>query len=194
MPAALSAVAAMACALASARRLAFAVAPTPLDPALLGRSLEDDRGFALARSLGEVLAGGGLAWEGDLFAAWVEPSRPLREARLGEQLTELDGLVRRWARVPRVCASVSTSVGFLLATVAVLHGLGGPLQPADGSGAPQGVLLSAVDALALGIAGASFCLAVHVRAGRAVRARLAGADHLVARLQALRPLAGPLPV
>jgi hypothetical protein len=47
------------------------------------------------------------------------------------------------------------------------------------------MLVSALDALAIGIAGTSFCIAVHLRARRVVRERLAATDRLVDRLEGL---------
>jgi hypothetical protein len=58
-------------------------------------------------------------------------------------------------------------------------------SPADGA-----VLLSALDALAVGIAGTSFCVAAHLRARRVVRERLAGDERLIGRLQALAAESG----
>ena len=46
-------------------------------------------------------------------------SGPARVALVNEQLAELDYLAQRWERVPRVCASISTSFGFLLAFATV---------------------------------------------------------------------------
>jgi hypothetical protein len=182
--AALSAAVATLCVLASARRLAWAVAPTPLDPTLLAAALARDPAGSAARLAALQVATAddpGLAWERALLAAGGEGRAYVRDALLGELVTELEGRSARWARVPRVCASVSTSAGFFFATITVLQGfsIGADSGPVD----ERATLFRALDAFAIGIAGGAFCGAVHVRARRAIRARLAGADALVARLR-----------
>jgi hypothetical protein len=77
-----------------------------------------------------------------------------------------------------VCASIATSTGFLFGCIALLSAL------PESSGDSVVALVPAVDALAVGIAGASFCAAAHVRCRRLVRERLAAADRLVERLEA----------
>jgi hypothetical protein len=175
----LSAIVAVGCVLASARRLGWAVAPTAFDPAVLTDALRD-KGGAAWRALREaVVATPNLGWERDLFEALGAADEDVRVALLNEQLLELDWLARRWARVPRVCASIATSAGFLFASVALLRGLAA--QEID----VRGSLVSALDALTVGIAGTAFCAAVHVRTRRLAADRLAAADRLVDRLQAL---------
>jgi hypothetical protein len=180
MLALLSALVAFACVLASTRRLALAVAPTPYDPALL---LEAWRHAKATRSLTDLrrsLADGeGAAWERDLLAALACGDERSRVALVNEQLGELDWLARRWERVPRVCASVATSAGFLFACVGLMGD--GALAASE----PRAALVSAVDALAIGIAAAAFCVAVHVRAPRLVKRRLAATDRWVQYLEAL---------
>jgi hypothetical protein len=67
--------------------------------------------------------------------------------------------------------------------VALLRGLA---VAAEGeAGAVHGSLASALGALTIGMAGASFCISVHVRAARVLRERLAGTDRLVNRLEVL---------
>ncbi|MGH7298645.1 MAG: hypothetical protein ACRELB_27135 [Polyangiaceae bacterium] len=121
-----------------------------------------------------------LGWEHDLGEAAAEPGGDVRDARLGEQLLELDWAVQRWARVPRVCASIATSAGFLFASLALLQGLAVPAGP--GSVGVRQTLFDALDALALGLAGTAFCVAVHLRARRAAPARVAAAQRLVGEL------------
>jgi hypothetical protein len=80
-----------------------------------------------------------------------------------------------------VCASVATSTGFLCATAALLQGLsaGAGVEPLI---AAESLFVSALGSLAAGVAGATFCAAVHLRARRASRARAARGDALVHRL------------
>lgn len=192
----LAALVAVACVLASARRLAWAVAPTPLDPQLLRAALGGDAARTRAGKLREMVAReSDLTWEREALAAVAEPNAEAREARLGEQWTELDGRAQRWARVPRVCASVSTSAGFLFATLAVLAGLSDPAESAAGAStmAVQAALLPAIDALTIGIAGMSFCAAVHVSARSSMRNRLDAARVLVERLRSIETIHAQIP-
>lgn len=179
MLAVLSALVAGPCVLASACRLARAVLLTWLDPRLLlealnGRGVDD-----WARLEGVLGTRSGAGWERDLLAAMGTRELQSRIALVNEQLRDLDWRAQRWSRVPRVCASVATSAGLLFACVALVGGLG--LE----SGNDRAALVSAVDALAIGIAGTSFCVAVHLRARRVVRERLSATERLVERLESI---------
>jgi hypothetical protein len=182
-----SAVVATACVVASGRRLAWAIAPMAVDPRVILRALETDRDGATRRRLQRVLASNDrFAWESEFFAAFDEVDEQARDARVSEQLTELDGRARRWARVPRVCASIGTSTGMLLACIALLQGLAVPGADIAAQMAIDGAMPSALAALSLGIAATSFCVAVHVRAARVYRERRAAIDELVERLDRSR--------
>jgi hypothetical protein len=122
-----------------------------------------------------------MAWEQGLFAAFADRDPRVRDALVNEQLTELDGRAQRWVRIPRVCASLATSAGFLLASIALVQGLAVPAEDDAPMGAGAAIM-GALNALAIGIAGTSFCYAVHVRARRLVRERMAAVDRLVLRL------------
>jgi hypothetical protein len=178
-------VVALACVVASARRLARAVAPIDLEPRAVLKALEGDRADEVLRSLRAVLASGDrFAWERDLLAAFDEADERVRDALIGEQLLELEGRMARSARVPRVCASIATSAGLLFGSLALLKGLAVP-QGEDASAATHAALSSALGAVALGIAATAFCVAVHVRAARVSRERRVAIDELVTRLQRL---------
>lgn len=181
MLALLSAVVALGCVLASARRLVFAVDATSLDPTLLARAFESADAAGRRALRDSLTARADLAWEHDVFAALAEPSAAARDAALEEQLIELDWRCQRWGRVPRVCASIATSAGFLFASVALMQGLA---APAGESPAVRAALFAALDALVVGIAGTVFCAAVHLRTRRVSRDRLAATERLVARLRA----------
>jgi hypothetical protein len=175
LAACLSAVVAAACALASIRRLAWAVAPTMLEPATVLDAMSRDP--SCSRSLCAGIAARDIPWDSALFAAFAAPSAAARDAIISEQLLELDWRAQRWSRVPRVCASIATSVGFLCASVALMNGLAVP-------GVDAGTVLGpALDALTAGIAGMSFCVAVHFRSRRVLRERLASVDRLIERLR-----------
>jgi hypothetical protein len=178
----LSALVAVACMVASGRRLAWAVAPTSLDASLLLETVQDHEDW---RTLKDAI--GALpkpSWERDLFQALAAPDLLARDALVTEQLLELDWTAQRWARVPRVCASIATSAGFLFGCIALLEGLALPAE--EGSATALGAaLFAALNALTVGIAGTAFCVAVHLRTRRLARERHQLAERLVARLLAL---------
>jgi hypothetical protein len=177
-----SAMVALACVLASARRLAWAVAPTSLDAGLLLDAVKGGKEWRALRDA--VLAQPEATWEVELFQSLAEVDPVSRDALVTEQLLELDWTVQRWARVPRVCASIATSAGFLFGSIALLQGLALPAD--EGAGPAAGAaLIAALNALTLGIAGTTFCVAVHLRARRIVRDRLQVTERLVARLLTL---------
>jgi hypothetical protein len=175
---ALSALVSIACVLASARRLACAVAPIGLDAAMLVQGLQARRPTAdeLIGALGDPDRA--LSWERDLCAALATPDPAECQGLLSEQILELEWRAGRWARVPRVCASIATSAGLLCALMALMEGLSAEPLPDVGRAITPGV-----DALSCGIVGAAFCLAVHVRVRRAVREWLGAADRLVESLR-----------
>jgi hypothetical protein len=174
----LSALVALGCILASARRFAWVVAPTALDAHLLLDAMRGDgaseRMPALLRTLTSLPSS---MWEHDLGLALSESDPRSRDALVVEQLLELDWRAQRWARVPRVCASIATSAGFFFGSIALLEGLA---LPAPDAGA---ALFAALNALTIGIAGTSFCVAVHLRARRLIRERVADHERLVRQLE-----------
>ena len=178
----------VACVVASFRRLGYVVEATPFDPARLATSMRGARGALHRRalpSLGALLvAVPGADWEREMVEALIHSS-VVRSALLGEAMTELDFLARRWSRVPRVAASLASSFGFLLATIALrigLSDLSGPLNDAQVFSVNSAVL-DAIDVAAVGLVGAAFCVAIHYRARGAYALRVAGADRLVEFLE-----------
>ena len=179
---------ALACAVASARRVWFAANATALHP--------DDVVHALARAKGPEAIDGLRAlvakepsadWERDLLEALASPPEQ-RIALVNEQLTELDYRIQRWARVPRVCASIATSSGFMLATLVLRNGLAADTAdlPSDaGELIVKGLVGSALTVAAMGIIGTAFCIGAHAEARRIAKVRMKGADRLVERLEAL---------
>lgn len=190
----------VACAYASARRLWFAAEATWLDPfevasyvrvgvrANAKSGARDGSGGADGDEAREASAGSWDAlraeiegepradWERDLFEALDAPAS-VRVALVNEQLAELDYRAQRWARVPRVCASIASSTGFFFAALAMRAGL------ASDEIDIEGAVLAAINVVAVGMAGTAFCIAAHVRAGAMTRARLAATDKLVERLE-----------
>lgn len=176
---ALACVVAVVCAAASLQRLAYALAPTVLDPRILTDaiatskpSLEDlQKAIAIEPSAD---------WEANLLVAMRRPAN-VRTAEVNEQLLELEQRASRWARVPRVCASVATSFGFLLGSLALRNALLDPNAPEHF----DVLVMQALNVVAVGIAGAIVCIAVHFRAGKAAKSRLRIVDGLVERLEKL---------
>lgn len=185
---ALSVLVALACVFASARRLWFAANPTALHPddviAFLGRSHDKE---ALTRLREKVRDVPGADWERDLLEALDDPRPEARAALVNEQLTELDLRMQRWARVPRVCASIATSAGIMLGTLVLRNGLANaPDLTGDlGELFVRDVLSDAISVACFGIVGTAFCIAAHAHSRRMTRARLQAADRMVERLEAL---------
>jgi hypothetical protein len=190
----IAAVIAAACVAASLRRLLLALAPTRLDLVSLHAALRGDAGRRRLGTLAAVLERAGSTWEQSLFEA-AQRDSPAEERIVlyNEELAELDWRVQRWARVPRVCASIATSSGLLLATVALRDGLLVSVDlPAEVRDlAIHQALIHAVDVVAMGLAGAVFCIAIQVRARKAARDRAEAADKLVERLEALASASPP---
>jgi hypothetical protein len=177
-----SATVALGCVLASTRRLVWALCPTPFDARLLASALGADASRNAAKLREAFGARERSDWEVAVLRARAEPSTDARDALLSEQLTEFDGRAQRWSRVPRVCASVATSAGFLFASVGLIRDLSTLDPTSSGAEAMQSALFAALDALAIGVAATSFCAAVHVRARRAARDRTAAAERLIEKL------------
>jgi hypothetical protein len=181
----------VACAYASARRLWFATDATALDPAELANAARGEVGGPEAARTdraevqrviwravcAEIAREPGADWEQDLFAA-LRSRDSARVALVNEQLAELDFRAQRWGRVPRVCASISSSASFLFAALAMRAGLASDEMDIEGA------IVAAINVVAVGVAGTAFSIAAHVRAQAMTRARLAATDKLVERLEA----------
>ena len=111
-----------------------------------------------------------------------DPSSAL--GAVNEAMLEVDDRLQRWARVPRVAVSVSSSSGFLLASLAMRRGLAETdfLAPDLREAFLFHALRDAVGAAALGLCGAVTCVALHTRARALRRARAAGVSALVHQL------------
>lgn len=177
---------ALACIAASARRLWIAVSPTVLEPSDVVDAL--GKGSTLAELRALVDREPGADWERDLFDALAVREPEARAALVNEQLTELDLRMKQWERVPRVCASVATSVGILLGTMVLRRGLAASDELTEGF--IWGVLNDAISVVSFGIVGTAFCIGAHTHARRVVRARLEAADRMVERLEGLAATAG----
>jgi hypothetical protein len=187
---------ALACAAASARRVWFAANATALHPDEVVKALAGAKGPEAIESLREVVAKEPTAdWERDLLAALGTPAE-LRVALVNEQLTELDYRIQRWGRVPRVCASISTSGCFMLATLVLRNGLAADTSELSSDLVELFVKGLVGDALlvgAMGLVGTAFCIAAQSEARKIAKARMKGADRLVERLESLLEAPPPEP-
>jgi hypothetical protein len=180
----------LACVAASALRLSYVTGATPVDPSAFVAGVRAAAKGSVPASLtvlDSLLASvPATDWERDVLRAVGEPAE-LRPALIGEAMTDLDFRARRWLRVPRVCASLSSSFGFLLATVALrvgLSDLAGALDPEEVLSVNAAVL-DAIDVAALGLVGTAFCMAIQYRARTTLAARLAGAERFVELMERL---------
>lgn len=177
---------ALACVIASARRLWLIANPTAVHPddvvAALGASPTRED---LARVREALSTAPSAEWERDLLAALATPEPDARIALVNEQLTELDLRMDRWSRVPRVCASIATSVGILLGTMVLRNALAGApdLTGELGELFVRQVLNDAISVASFGIVATVFCIAANAHARRATRARLQAADRMVEKLE-----------
>jgi hypothetical protein len=178
---------ALACAAASARRVWFAAHATAIHPEDIHAALAKAKGPEAITALRELVANEPSAdWERDLLDALMAPVAQ-RIALVNEQLTELDYRIQRWARVPRVCASIATSAGFMLATLILREGLAdtGEVPVEVGEMILKGLVADALMVGAMGLIGTAFCIGAQTEAKRIAKGRSVGADKLVERLEEL---------
>jgi hypothetical protein len=178
---------ALVCAAASARRVWFAANATALHPEDVNAALGKAEGHEAVERLRAMVAEvPGADWERDLLEALSAPPN-VRAALVNEQLTELDYRIQRWQRVPRVCASIATSFGFMLATLVLRKGLAdtGDVPVEVGELVLRGLVGDALTVGAMGIVGTAFCIGAQTEAKRIAKARIAGADKLVERLEGM---------
>ena len=178
---------ALSCAAASARRVWFAANATALHPQDVFDALKRAEGPAAVDALRAALASEPEAdWERDLLDALAAPPAQ-RIALVNEQLSELDYRIQRWSRVPRVCASISTSFGFMLATLLLRNALvdTGEVPSDVAELLVVGLVGDALTVGAMGVVGTAFCIGAQSQARRIAKRRSAAADKLVERLEEL---------
>lgn len=163
-------VVALACIGACVRRLWIVAQPVLLHP--LDVLATPDPVAALAH---------GGPWEQDLASALTAPAGEVRAALVNEQLTEFDYLVDRWNRVPRVCASISTSLAIVLGMM-VLRGGVTTTETID-EAFMWGILREAITVVAFGLVGTAFAIGTHFHARRMRRVWLEAADRMVEALE-----------
>lgn len=181
-----AALVALACLVASARRVFFAHTATRYDLQRLVEELRGNAGALRAPRVRERLLDSE-SWEGDVVRALAAEDPRVRVAELNEALTELDFRLGRWARVPRVCASLSSSIGFLLAALLLRRGLSDPtaLSGEVAELVTSGIVGQAMAVAGFGLAGAVGCAAFQARGQRAAKACSSAADAFIERLETL---------
>jgi hypothetical protein len=162
------------CVAASARRLGFAAQATALDAGVLLSAVK--AAPEMWPSIrGEIERDPAAEWERELVVA-LDSKEP---ALVNEQLGDLDYISQRWARVPRVCASVASSSGFLLAALVMRDALAADQIDVDSA------ISHAIGAVVVGLCGTAFCVAAHLKARTLVKERLVMTDKLIDRLESL---------
>jgi hypothetical protein len=177
---------AIACVAASTRRLWFAANPTALHPDDVVEALGAEPNRAAIERLRKAIADAPECdWERDLFDALLDPREDARRALVNEQLTELDLRMQRWARVPRVCASIATSVAIMLGTLVLRNALADApdLTGELGTLFVRDVVSDAIAVVAFGVVGTVFCIAANVHTRRMTRARLEASDRMIEKLE-----------
>jgi hypothetical protein len=179
---------ALACAVASGRRVWLAANATALHPDVIADAIgvAPDAGV-IDRLRALVATVPDADWERDLLEALAAPPA-LRVALVNEQMTELDYRIQRWARVPRVCASITTSAGFMLGTLVLRNGLALDTTELTSDVVElviRGLVADALFVASMGIIGMAFCIGAQSEARRIAKARTKGADRLVERLESL---------
>lgn len=176
-----------ACIAAALRRLYFVYEASTFDPDELLRVLRGNEGRAHAPALLDVLVKDARP-EGDrdVFEALRDRS-PDHTAHLVAALTELDFRFERWVRVPRVCASIASSAGFLLATWALRTALLDAPEVAEEAfrGTLEGALGAALGVVAVGAVGTVACMTAFMEARRVGKARKVATEKLIERLESV---------
>jgi hypothetical protein len=171
-----AALVALGCAAACITRLVFVTSPIAIHPAVWRACLERGEGERVVRAAAKNPSA---AWERELVAALKDPNEEARAGRINEQLAELDFRLTRWERVPRVCASIASSAGFLFGSLMLRFGL----IDADSGEGINDVVLQAINVAAFGVAGAAFAIAAQVRARKVVQAQKRNIDALIETLE-----------
>ncbi len=173
---------ALGCAAACTRRLYYATNPIAFHPSIWLARIKAGEGDAAAIAVRRTPEA---VWERELLDAVGETNPDLRAGRVHEQLTELDFMLGRWARVPRVCASVASSAGFLCGSLVLRYGLVAASNSVEELRREEinACVMAAVNVAALGVAGTVFSIASQARARTASKAFQRAADALVQTLE-----------
>ena len=109
-----------------------------------------------------------------------------RIALINAVLSEVDFRVQSQARIPRVCARVSSTVGLLCGANALRHGLVmGSLDGPPSELIMHGPIADMLSAVLMGIAGATWCATISRSMKKVSTDTLSGQDALVEKLEKL---------
>ena len=187
------------CVLASLRALRSTIGATSINPARVAQSLRiGDDGHVAAK------ASRLLAWsqrtpvaeiERELLESALTHKGQGRIALINAVLSELDFRVRSQARIPRVCARVSSTVGLLSGANALRRGLVmGSLDVPPAELIMHGPIADMLAAVLMGIAGATWCAAISRAMKKVSTDTLTGHDAFVEKLDRLEaPAPGATP-
>lgn len=184
---AVAAMTALACALASARRIWLVTHATFLHPddlvAWLGAEVQPDSVDRLREALSDLAHA---EWELEFLDA-LFVAEPARSALLNAQLGELERRLKAFEHVPRVCARIATSTGFLFGTLALRRVVAdaGEWSLDASDTVVHEAILRAMILVAMGLASTAFCVAAHRCARKLAHGRLEAVDRMVDRLEAI---------
>lgn len=176
---------AISCVAASLHRVRIVLRATALDTQVVLEVLRrrpQHEWVAAFASLASATPAG--SFERDLADALRAP-RAKRAALVHAALRELDFELGRWLKVPRLCASISTSGCLFVGTMILRAALvSGDVFDTDLTElVTVGLAGRALDVAATGVVGAAACIALHGASLRLKRAEAAGADGLVEALE-----------
>ncbi len=181
------------CVLASLRALRSTLFATSINPARIAQSLRVGDDSHLATKASRLLAWAqrtpAAEMERDLLESALTHRGQGRIALINAVLSEVDFRVASQARIPRVCARVSSTVGLLSGANALRRGLVlGSLDLPPVDLIMHGPIADMLGAVLMGIAGATWCASIAKAMKKASTDTLAGEDALVDKLERVAEL------
>jgi hypothetical protein len=176
---------ALSCVAASLHRVRIVLGATALDTQVVLETLRRRPKHEWVPVFASLASGTPVgSFERDLADALRAP-RAKRAALVHAALRELDFELGRWLKVPRLCASISTSGCLFVGTMILRAALvSGDVFDTDLTElVTVGLAGRALDVAATGVVGAAACIALHGASLRLKRAEAAGADGLVEALE-----------
>jgi len=176
---------ALSCVAASLHRVRIVLGATALDTQVVLETLRRRPKHEWVPVFASLASGTPMgSFERDLADALRAP-RAKRAALVHAALRELDFELGRWLKVPRLCASISTSGCLFVGTMILRAALvSGDVFDTDLTElVTVGLAGRALDVAATGVVGAATCIALHGASLRLKRAEAAAADGLVEALE-----------
>jgi hypothetical protein len=197
----IAAIVSLTCVVYSLRALRSTIDATAISPTRVARSLKVAE--ATSRTHARDRVAKLHAWakrtpsadlEADLLEAMLEHKGEAQVALVNTVLGEIDHRLHAPARIPRVCARVSSTVGLLCGAMALRHGLvEGSLDVPPLELLVSGPIADMLTAVMIGIAGAIWCGTAARALKKAADEQLAGEDALVERLEMVMANDAPPP-